>query len=93
MLDYYKDGDTVIIRRFDFQKIKVGQIVVYLNRFGEKVIHRVEKRLEYGFLVKGSNNKGYDSTILDENNLIGIVYGVVHERGNFPIELLACEQK
>ena len=92
MKGYYNNGDTVIIKAVDFKNIRIGQVVVYSNRFGEIVVHRVEEKCEFGFRVRGSNNKGNDSTILDSDNLIGVVYGVIHERGEFR-QLLACAQK
>lgn len=89
---YYTEGDTVIIKPLEFSKIKVGQIAVYINRFGDIVIHRVEKIVEGGFQMRGATNKGCDSTLLMEDNLIGIAYGVIHQRGDFR-KLLACREK
>ena len=92
MRGYYNDGDTVIIKGINFESIKVGQIVVYSNDFGDVVIHRVEEKIGRNFKMCGSNNKGCDSTILTEFNVIGIAYGVIHGRGTFR-ELSACAQK
>lgn len=92
MKGYYNNGDTVIVKPIEFTKIKLGQVIVYTNRFGEIVVHRVEEKTDIGFKMRGAANKGCDTTILDEYNLIGVVYGVVHERGTFR-ELLACKEK
>ena len=90
---YYPYKSTVIIKPIDFSLIKVGQIVAYKNNFGDEVVHRVEKQVVNGFLMKGSNNKELDSTILTDKNILGVVYVTFNEKSETSRTLLACVQK
>ena len=31
---YYSEGDTLIVKPIEYTKIKLGQVVVYTNKFG-----------------------------------------------------------
>ena len=90
---YYPHQSTVIIKPIDFSSVKVGQVVAYKNNFGDEVVHRVEKKVDGGFLMKGSNNKGLDSTVLTDKNILGVVYVTFNEKSNTSRTLLACVEK
>jgi hypothetical protein len=49
-------------------------VVVYHNRFGETVAHRIESRSGAGWTVRGANNAAADSTLVTADNLVGTVY-------------------
>lgn len=94
MKQYYPVGSTtVIVKQTDFSLLQLGQIVAYTNRFGEEVMHVITKKVPEGFLVKGSNNKNNDSTILTKDNLLGVVYVAFCGPSNSSRNLLACEEK
>lgn len=94
MKQYYPaESTTVIVKPYDFSLLKLGQVIAYKNKFGEDVIHVIVEKVSDGFLVKGSNNKNNDSTILTKDNFIGIVYVTFNDRSNSSRNLLACKEK
>lgn len=74
MLPYFGDGAVLVIRSMTVDALKPGMVVVYRNRFGETVAHRVEARMGAGWTVKGANNTANDTTLVTSANLMGTVY-------------------
>ena len=74
MLPYFGDGAVLVLRSMAVDSLKPGMVVVYRNRFGETVAHRVEARTAAGWTVKGANNASADSTLVTAENLMGTVY-------------------
>lgn len=94
MKQYYPVGSTtVLIKPIDFSLLRLGQIIVYTNKFGEEVMHVITGKVDDGFLVRGSNNRNNDSTILTKDNLIGIVYIAFNGKSMSSRNVLACEEK
>jgi hypothetical protein len=94
MKQYYPaEFTTVIVKPIDFSLLRLGQVIVYTNKFGEEVIHVITKKVTDGFLVKGANNKNNDSTVLTKDNFIGIVYVTFNDKSNSSRNLLACKEK
>jgi hypothetical protein len=56
--------------------------VVYTNRFGETVAHRLVARVDGGWQVKGWNNDRADTTVVNATNLLGVVYATFHSSGS-----------
>ena len=94
MKQYYPaESTTVIVKPIDFSLLRLGQVIVYTNKFGEEVIHVITEKVTDGFLVKGANNKNNDSTVLTKDNFIGIVYVTFNDKSNSSRNLLACKEK
>lgn len=74
MLPYFGDGSVLVVRSTAADALREGMVVVYRNRFGETVAHRLEARSGAGWTVRGANNAVADSTLVTANNLIGTVY-------------------
>lgn len=69
-------GETVLIKKGGFEKIQVGDIIIYKNNEENKyIIHRVTRILEDGTLrVKGDNeytNPSEDNVIITKDNYYG----------------------
>lgn len=90
MLPYFGDNAVVVIKRIDAARLRVGMIAVYVNRFGEKVAHRVVAPTEGGWQVKGYNNDRADSTVVNNDNLLGIIYATFYTAGREPISVAAA---
>jgi hypothetical protein len=56
-------------------------VVVYTNRFGETVAHRLVATVEGGWIAQGYNNSAPDSTVVNGSNLQGVVYATFHSSG------------
>jgi len=74
MVPYFRNGAVIVMKKIDPARLRIGMIAVYVNRFGEKVVHRVIARVDGGWQVKGYNNDRPDSTVVNGGNLLGIVY-------------------
>lgn len=74
---FYK-GDAVIIKKIvnkEKRKIKTGEIIVY-NLNGSYIVHRVVEKKEtlsgaYVYVTKGDNNNNVDTSLVEENQIIG----------------------
>lgn len=78
MLPYFGEGALVVVKPIDTNKLRAGMIVVYTNRFGEKVAHRLIAQDSNGWVAKGFNNDAADSTPVTAVNLLGVVYATFH---------------
>jgi signal peptidase I len=78
MLPYFGDGALVVVTPIDEAKLRAGMLVVYRNRFGETIAHRLVARQDTGWQVKGYNNDQPDSTLVTGANLLGVVYATFY---------------
>ncbi len=90
MLPYFGDNTVVVVRKIDAARVRVGMIAVYVNRFGDKVAHRIIGAVEGGWQVKGYNNDRADSTVVNGSNLLGIVYATFNSVGRAPVAIAAA---
>ena len=74
MEPFFSDGAIVVVKAIPFARLHSGALVVYRNRFGEIITHRVEAVAPGGWRVKGQANSRPDSTLVTAANLIGVVY-------------------
>jgi len=81
MLPFFGEGSVVVIKKIDPAKLRAGMVVVYSNRFGETVAHRLVATVEGGWVAQGYNNASPDSTVVSGSNLIGVVYATFHSSG------------
>ena len=81
MLPFFGEGSVVVIKKIDPAKLRAGMVVVYTNRFGETVAHRLVATTEGGWIAQGYNNSKPDSTVVNGTNLQGVVYATFHSNG------------
>ena len=81
MLPFFGDGSVVIVKKIAASDLREGMVVVYHNRFGETVAHRVVNSVATGFVVQGYNNTAIDTTVVNDANLVGVVYVTFHSSG------------
>lgn len=74
MHPFFGEGALVVVKKIDSAKLRAGMVVVYTNRFGEKVVHRLLANRADGWVAKGYNNAREDSTLVNASNLVGVVY-------------------
>jgi signal peptidase I len=81
MLPFFSDESVIVMKKIDAARMRVGMIAIYVNRFGEKVAHRVIARVDRGWQVQGYSNEEPDSTVVSNDNLLGVVYATFHSAG------------
>lgn len=82
MLPFFGDGSVVIVKKIETAALRAGMVVVYQNRFGETVAHRLVGRVDGGWVAQGYNNASADSTVVNGENLLGVVYATFHSDGD-----------
>ncbi|HSY54759.1 MAG TPA: S24/S26 family peptidase [Opitutaceae bacterium] len=81
MLPYFGEGSVLVVKKINPARLREGMVVVYRNRFGDTVAHRLVARVDGGWQVKGWNNDRADTTVVDAGNLLGVVYATFHSSG------------
>lgn len=81
MLPFFGDGSVVIVKKIEASQLREGMVAVYRNRFGETVAHRVVGTVTTGLVMQGYNNAAIDTTVVNDANLIGVVYATFHSDG------------
>ena len=81
MLPFFGEGSVVIVKRIAPAQLRAGMVVVYVNRFGETVAHRLIAAGTEGWIAQGYNNADTDSTPVTGENLLGVVYATFHSNG------------
>jgi signal peptidase I len=81
MHPFFGNGSLLVIKPIDISKLRAGMVVVYTNRLGETVAHRLVSQQINGWVVQGYNNSQPDSTLVDASNLRGVVYATIHTSG------------
>ncbi len=81
MLPFFGDGSVIIVKKIAAEQLRAGMVVVYQNRVGETVAHRLVASTAAGWTAQGYNNGSADTTVVNEANLKGVVYGTFHSNG------------
>jgi len=81
MLPFFGDGSVLVVKRIAAADLRVGMVVVYTNRFGETVAHRVVAGAPDRWTVRGYNNDAPDTTVVNDANLHGVVYATFYSNG------------
>jgi signal peptidase I len=81
MLPFFGEGSLVIVKKIEAAQLRAGMVVVYQNRFGETVAHRLVEQGANGWVAQGFNNNAVDSTPVSDANLVGVVYATFHSNG------------
>jgi signal peptidase I len=82
MLPFFGDGSVVVVKKIEAAQLREGMVVVYQNRFGETVAHRLIAQNNAGWVAQGYNNAAADTTLVSDANLMGVVYATFHSNGD-----------
>lgn len=73
-------GDAVIIEKFDNQKLRKGNIIVF-NRNNIQIVHRITHiefvNDEYRYFTKGDANEAIDIGYVTKDSIVGLVKGKI----------------
>lgn len=73
MLPTLEHGQEVYVMQTSFYELKIGDIVVFVNKNNLATIHRIVKCKGPFWITKGDNNKRADRDLLSFTNYIGKV--------------------
>ncbi|HEY5551786.1 MAG TPA: S24/S26 family peptidase [Opitutaceae bacterium] len=82
MLPFFGSDSIAVIQTIPAARLRLGMIAVYVNFLGEKVAHRVVEKAHDGWTVRGYNNSKSDTTVVNESNLLGVVYATFNTAGS-----------
>ena len=72
-----RDGDSLQIIRYDVQKIRRGDVVVFIPPGGDsRIVHRVVSVDSKGIRTRGDNNNQVDSWVLSPEQILGRVFSI-----------------
>lgn len=74
MQPVYGDNTMLVISAIDYDQLRAGMTVAYVNHRGVRVVHRLVERLADGWRVQGLNNDRVDDDVVTRKNLIGAIY-------------------
>jgi signal peptidase I len=81
MLPFFGEGSVLLVKKIAASDLREGMVVAYRNRFGEMVAHRLIEAKSDGWVAQGYNNTKADSTLVNADNLLGVVYVTLHSNG------------
>ncbi len=87
MNPHYGNGDIVIVDDSNLKSIRPGMIAVYKDNEGDLVGHTVVAVTPDGLRVKGINNSGEDSELVNSSNYRGVVVGILRTDGRGSVSL------
>ncbi len=59
--DNFDEGEIIIITDYDYDKLEIGDVIVFKDNQNEKlIIHRIVGKDDLGFITKGDNNPHND---------------------------------
>lgn len=74
MQPVYGDNTMLIISPIDYDQLRPGMTVAYVNHRGVRVVHRLVEKLADGWRVQGLNNDRVDDDVVTRKNLVGVIY-------------------
>lgn len=74
MLPIYGENTVLVLTKIDFENLKPGMQVGYVNGGGRRVVHVLLAKDAQGWRVQGLNNDAVDRERVTRYNLIGVVY-------------------
>jgi len=84
MQPVYGDNTMLVIRPIAYDQLRPGMTVAYLNRRGERVVHRLVVKLADGWRARGLNNDRVDDDLVTRKNLVGVIYASFNYEGEEP---------
>jgi len=74
MQPVYGDNTMLVISPIEYDQLRPGMTVAYVNQRGGRVVHRLVQKLADGWQVIGLNNDRVDDDVVTRKNLLGVIY-------------------
>lgn len=79
MLPFIGDNrDQVVLDKKDFSSLKVGDIILFKNKYNRYILHRIYKISKDGYLTIGDGNLHFDGYV-ETNEIIGVVTKIIRK--------------
>ena len=75
MVPVLNPGDKIEIIPVEFEKIEVGQVIVFKNQYEKLIVHRVVRKKKAQIITAGDSLRKYDSP-LNREDIVGTVKGL-----------------
>jgi len=72
------DNTILIIKPVPFDELEEGMIVAYRDKDANRIVHQLVLKVNESGVAKGWNNKKVDNEFVTENNLIGVIWGMMY---------------
>ncbi len=72
------DNTILIIKPVPFDDLEEGMIVAYRDKDGNRIVHQLVLKVNESGVAKGWNNKKVDNEYVTEDNLIGVILGLMY---------------
>lgn len=86
MYPHYGSHSLLLVKDTPIDAIRAGMMVLYIDAEGDRVAHLVDRVEGSQLRTRGAHTKEVDPTPVSQENLLGIVIGVMHSARNSPIE-------
>jgi hypothetical protein len=84
MQPVYGDNTMLVISPIEYDQLRPGMTVAYVNQRGGRVVHRLVQKLADGWQVIGLNNDRVDDDVVTRKNLLGVVYATFNTTDESP---------
>lgn len=74
----------VAVEHTPFERLQVGDIVIYRTPTGTPIIHRLYAKQTEGWLVLGDNNATIDPEAVTKGNFVGRVCAIFYTSSSYP---------
>ena len=81
MGDFFGNNSLILVQQAEFAAIEAGMMIVYRNREGELISHKVVARNGDTLATRGVANLRNDPDPVTAENLVGAIFGVFHTSG------------
>lgn len=78
MTPLYGENSVLVIDSVSYDSLKTGMVAVYRDATGELVAHPVKGQTGEGWVAKGINNRTDDPGLVNAENFVGVVFGVLN---------------
>ncbi|MCC3869643.1 signal peptidase I [Terrisporobacter mayombei] len=79
MLPFIGDNrDQVVLDKKDFSNLKVGDIILFKNKYNNYILHRIYSISQEGYLTIGDGNLHFDGYV-KKDEIIGVVIKIIRK--------------
>ena len=80
MAPIYGSNTLIVTAPIAFEELKIGMIVAYRSRSGNRYVHQLIQKKHRNWVAKGLNNPTRDPELVTPENLIGVVYAIFNSQ-------------